>query len=156
VGAQRCVGRNSEFIEAFDAEAERLGLIPDRLGGLAMVGDGHEALLERMRALKPGARWADVLGHPLHRLSRREARLMAEAKANPERYWRQRRANRQLSREIHRVMRHEIDAALARGHSWGLEHGRRPVAALKALRGLPDGAGSQAFLEALRGIPDDE
>jgi len=147
---------SEEFIEAFDAEAERLGLIPDRLGGLAMAGDGREALLQRMRALKPGARWADALGHPLRRLSRREARLMAEARANPERYWRQRRARRQLGREIHRVMRHEIDAAFARGYSWGLEPGRGPVAMLKALRGLPDGAGSHAFLEALRGIPDDE
>ena len=147
---------SEEFIEAFDAEAERLGLIPDRLGALAMAGDGRDALLQRMRALKPGARWADVLGHPLRRLSRRVTRLMAEATANPERYWRQRRARRQLGREIHRVMRHEIYAAFARGHSWGLEHGRGPVAMLKALRGLPDGAGSRAFLEALRGIPDDE
>src|SRR6185312_14519406 len=59
---------SEEFIDAFDAEAERLGLIPDRLGGLAMAGEGREALLQRMRALKPGARWADALGHPLRRL----------------------------------------------------------------------------------------
>ena len=53
----------SQFLAAFDAELQRLGLRARDLPGLAVTGaeQALEALLTRLRSLSPGATWHDVL-----------------------------------------------------------------------------------------------
>src|SRR5512146_2672435 len=53
----------SQFLAAFDAELQRLGLRARDLPGLAVTGGEQalEALLTRLRSLSPGATWHDVL-----------------------------------------------------------------------------------------------
>jgi hypothetical protein len=81
----------TEFKRQFEAEARRLRLNMYRLPGLAGDGSGWEAeLLERMRALVPGATWADVFpGVQLPEPDPALAAVIAAVDRDPDIYWRQ-------------------------------------------------------------------
>ena len=145
-----------EFMQRFEAEARRLRLNMFRLPGLAASGTGWEQeLLDRMRALAPGASWEDVFpGQLLPAPDPEIADLVEDMDADPEAFWRRRDLEHELSRELERVV--PSPESLAPGVSIGYTFPHGVEHALRVLRRLPDGAGSQAFHAALESTPVEE
>jgi hypothetical protein len=148
-----------EFMQEFETEARRLRLNMLRHTGLAGTGSEWLApLLERMRALEPGATWEDVFpGRQVPEPDPLLADAITAMDRDPDAYWRERALYQELGKELERVVRMPVVASEsnALGIGWSsFPHG--PEHALRVLRRLPDQAGGQAFHEALESTPSDE
>jgi hypothetical protein len=129
-----------EFQQQFAEETRRLRLNPYRLGGGLAVSspDGGNSLLTRMRALEIGATWEDVFpGLQLADPEPHVAEAIASFDADPDAFWNDHD-------------RHAFEAEFRRVVLPALRNSDSLREALRAVRGLPDGAGWEAFHRALR------
>jgi len=94
------------FGKQFEREARRLRLKMLRPAGLVASGtDWQAALLARMRALEPGARWQDVFpGLELPDPEPHLADAIAAADADPEAWWREQEVAQEFWREFDRLV----------------------------------------------------
>jgi hypothetical protein len=140
-----------EFWRQFEREARRLRLNMIRLPGLVASGENWQApLLDRMRALEPGATWQDVFpGAQLPEPDPHLAGAVAAFEADPDAWWREHDISEQVSREFRRLVPFPRKEATSddQGFGWSLPDDAEY--ALRLLRSLPDGAGWSAFRNAL-------
>ena len=145
-----------DFAVEFEREVRRLRLNMLRLPGLIATGSGWEAtLLDRMRALEPGATWEDVF--PGLRLPEPDPHLVdaiAAFDADPDAWWREHDLSQQIRREFRRLVSFPLEEAAFSdgGFGWSLPEEleyEELEYALHVLRSLPDGAGWTSFREAL-------
>lgn len=142
---------DEQFPRQFEREARRLRLNMIRLPSLVASGTDWQApLLNRMRALEPGATWQDVFpGLQVPEPDLHLANAIAAFDADPEAWWREHEIGQEVLREFRRLVpfpRQEV-ASDDQGFGWSLPQDAEYT--LRALRSLPDGAGWSAFRDAL-------
>ena len=140
-----------EFSRQFDREVRRLRLNMLRLPGLVASGTDWQApLLDRMRALEPGATWEDVFpGLHLPEPDPHLAMAIAAFDADPEAWWQEHEIGQQLLTEFRRLVPRPREEVAFEGQVFGWSLPEDPEYALRILRSLPDGAGWNAFRDAL-------
>jgi hypothetical protein len=140
-----------EFKRQFDREARRLKLNMLKLPGLVATGtDWEVVLLDRMRALEPGATWQDVfLGLQLPEPDPHLANAIAAFDADPEAWWREHEVGEEVLREFRRLVPFPRQEATSDDQGFGWSLPEDPEYVLRLLRSLPDGAGWRAFRDAL-------
>jgi hypothetical protein len=140
-----------EFRRQFDREAHRLRLNMVRMPNYVVSGtDWHAALLDRMRALEPGATWQDVF--PEFQLREPDPHLagaIAAFDADPEAWWREHDIGEQVLREFTRLVPFPRTEATSDDQGFGWSLPEDAEYALRLLRSLPDEAGWSAFRDAL-------
>jgi hypothetical protein len=121
------------------------------LPGLVATGsDWQVVLLDRMRALEPGATWQDVFpGLQPPEPDPHLANAIAAFDADPEAWWREHEVAQEVLKEFRRLVPLPGQEATSDNQVFGWSLPEDPEYALRLLRGLPDGAGWRAFRDAL-------
>lgn len=140
-----------DFWREFEREARRLRLNMIRLPGVVASGaDWQAPLLDRMRALEPGATWENVFpGAQLPEPDPHLAHAIGAFDADPEAWWREHEIGRDVLREFRRLVPFPRQEATSDDQGFGWDLPQDAEHALRVLRSLPDGAGWGAFREAL-------